>query len=45
MPVTLELYQDMIHVWHVFAPGLPEATATIERLAAWLQERWNGNPS
>lgn len=38
--VTLELYEDMIHVWHAFAPRLPEATATIERLAAWLQVRW-----
>jgi acetyl esterase/lipase len=40
VPVTLELYRDMIHVWHAFAPGLPEATATIERLATWLGERW-----
>lgn len=38
--VTLELYEDMIHVWHAFAPRLPEATATIERLAAWLQAQW-----
>jgi monoterpene epsilon-lactone hydrolase len=38
--VTLELYEDMIHVWHVFAPGLPEATATIGRVAAWLEARW-----
>lgn len=40
VPVTLELYEDMIHVWHAFAPGLPEATATLERVAAWLQEQW-----
>lgn len=38
--VTLELYQDMIHVWHAYAPGLPEGTAGIERIAAWLGERW-----
>jgi epsilon-lactone hydrolase len=38
--VTLELYEDMIHVWHVFAPGLPEGIAAIERLATWLRERW-----
>lgn len=38
--VTLELYEDMIHVWHAYAPGLPEATATIERVASWLQQRW-----
>ena len=40
VPVTLELYEDMIHVWHAFAPRLPEAVATIERLSAWLQARW-----
>lgn len=40
VPVTLELYEGMIHVWHAFAPRLPEATAAIERIAAWLGERW-----
>jgi hypothetical protein len=35
----------MIHVWHAFAPGLPEATATIERVAAWLGDRWAGAPA
>jgi len=37
LDVTLELYHDMIHVWHAFAPGLPEATATLDRIAAWLR--------
>ena len=41
VPVTLELYRDMIHVWHAYAPGLPEGTAGIERIAAWLAERWS----
>lgn len=36
--VTLELYPDMIHVWHAFAPGLPEATTALERVGAWLQQ-------
>jgi len=36
---TLELYRDMIHVWHAFAPGLPEATATLKRITAWLATR------
>ncbi|MEW6472396.1 MAG: alpha/beta hydrolase [Actinomycetota bacterium] len=44
VPVTLELYEGMIHVWHAFAPKLPEATATIERVAAWLQGRWSAAP-
>lgn len=45
VPVTLELYEGMIHVWHAFAPRLPEATAAIERIAAWLGERWSGEAS
>src|SRR5439155_8696242 len=40
VPVTLELYRDMIHVWHAYAPGLPEGTAGIDRIATWLAERW-----
>jgi phosphinothricin tripeptide acetyl hydrolase len=40
VPVTLELHRDMIHVWHAYAPGLPEAMAAIERIAAWLGQRW-----
>ena len=38
--VTCELYDRMIHVWHGFFPGLPEATAALERLAEWLDRRW-----
>jgi epsilon-lactone hydrolase len=38
--VTLECWEDMIHVWHAFAPGLPEAVAGLERVAEWLRERW-----
>ncbi|MEW6476612.1 MAG: alpha/beta hydrolase [Actinomycetota bacterium] len=41
---TVELYQDMIHVWPAFAPGLPEATATIDRLAAWINEQCKEQP-
>lgn len=37
--VTLERWDDMIHVWHAFAPGLVEGTAGIERVAEWLGER------
>jgi acetyl esterase/lipase len=41
-PVSLVLYRDMIHVWHAYAPGLPEGMAGIERVAAWLVERCHG---
>ena len=38
--VTLECPQDMLHVWHAFAPKLPEAVAAIERVGRWLRARW-----
>jgi acetyl esterase/lipase len=38
--VTLELYEHMIHVWHAYAPGLPEGGAAIDRIASWLADRW-----
>ena len=34
--VTLEVWDDMIHVWHAFAPGLPEAARAIARIADYL---------
>ena len=30
-----------MHVWHRFAPRLPEANEAIERIATWLSEHWN----
>jgi epsilon-lactone hydrolase len=38
--VTLEPWPDMIHVWHAFAPIVPEALDGLDRVAAWLEERW-----
>jgi acetyl esterase/lipase len=39
--VTLERWDNMIHVWHRFAPRLPEAAAAIERVGEWLRGRWS----
>jgi acetyl esterase/lipase len=39
--VTLECWEGMIHVWHAFAPKLPEGKAGIDRVGAWLTERWD----
>ncbi|MCC7365550.1 MAG: alpha/beta hydrolase [Dehalococcoidia bacterium] len=39
VPVCFEPWQDMIHVWHMFAPMLPEGQQAIERMGAWLRER------
>ncbi|MCK9518081.1 MAG: alpha/beta hydrolase [Dehalococcoidia bacterium] len=38
--VTFEPWEEMIHVWHAFAPILPEGQAAIDRLGAFLRERW-----
>jgi dienelactone hydrolase len=35
--VTLEVWEEMFHVWHAFAEILPEAQRACERIAAWLE--------
>lgn len=35
--VTLEIWPEMIHVWQVFAPILPEASRAIERIASFIK--------
>lgn len=37
--VTLEEWEDMIHVWHSFAGMLPEAQTAIDRIGAFLKQR------
>ena len=37
---TLEIWDDMIHVWHAFHPMLPEGKQGIARVGAFLQEKW-----
>ena len=34
--VTEELYDDMPHVWHMFAGVLPEADRAIAAIGSWL---------
>lgn len=36
---TLELWDEMIHVWHLFALMLPEGQQAIDRVGAWVRER------
>jgi acetyl esterase/lipase len=36
--VTLEVWPDMPHVWHAFAPFLPEASQAIERIGAFVRK-------
>ena len=37
--VTLEVWDEMPHVWHAFAGLLPESDQAIERIGTWLQVR------
>jgi monoterpene epsilon-lactone hydrolase len=36
VPVWFDPWDDMIHVWHMFAGLLPEGQQAIDRIAAWL---------
>ncbi len=40
--VTLEVWEEMFHVWHAFAEILPEAARACERIATWLEPRLTG---
>ena len=37
--VTLEVWPEMIHVWHFFAEMLPEGQQAIERIGGWVREQ------
>lgn len=37
---TFEEWDDMIHVWHIFAPMLDEGQKAIERMAEFMREKW-----
>jgi acetyl esterase/lipase len=36
VPVDLEVWEDMIHVWHVFAKLLPEGQQAIDRIGQYV---------
>lgn len=38
--VDIEVWDDMIHVWHAFSFALPEARQAIERIGAFLRQHW-----
>jgi len=38
--VSLDVWDDMVHVWHAFAFLLPEARQAIERIGAFLERHW-----
>ncbi|OUS17208.1 hypothetical protein A9Q88_05105 [Gammaproteobacteria bacterium 50_400_T64] len=36
---TLEVWPDMVHVWHLFAPMVPEGREAIARIGQFIQEQ------
>ncbi|HKA53933.1 MAG TPA: alpha/beta hydrolase fold domain-containing protein, partial [Candidatus Binatia bacterium] len=36
--VDLEVWQEMIHVWHLFAPILPEGQQAIEKIGQFIRQ-------
>jgi monoterpene epsilon-lactone hydrolase len=37
--VTLEVWPEMIHVWQVFGPDVPESEAGVTRIAEFIAAR------
>ncbi len=40
--VELDIWEDMIHVWPIFAPVLPEGQQAIERIGEFVRRETNG---
>ena len=38
--VDLQIWPEMVHVWHMFHPMLPEGQAAIGQVCAFLDARW-----
>ena len=36
--VTLEVWPEMVHVWHLFAPMVPEGRAAIARIGQFIAQ-------
>ena len=43
--VELETWPDMLHVWHLFEPILPEAQEAFERIGRFVERIRSGNAS
>lgn len=40
VPVTVDIQDDLPHVWPIFHGVLPEARATLRELADWITQQW-----
>ncbi len=41
VPVQLEIWDDMFHVWHAYARFIPEARRAIEKIGRFLRSTWD----
>jgi monoterpene epsilon-lactone hydrolase len=41
VPVELRVWAELWHVFHAWAPELPEANEAIDAIGAWLRRLWN----
>jgi acetyl esterase/lipase len=39
--ITLEIWPEMIHVWHYFAGLVPESTRALDEVGRFLAERFD----
>ncbi len=39
---TLDVWEGMWHVWHAFAPRLPEGVRAIDQAAGFIRGKWGG---
>jgi epsilon-lactone hydrolase len=37
--IEVEIWKDMLHVWHIFSPILPEATRAIKRIGKYIENK------
>ena len=42
--VTLEIWDDVVHVWHSFADFLPEARDAIAQIGTYVDQRLGDAP-
>lgn len=42
VPVTLEIWPEMIHVWHLYFPMLTEGRQSLAAGGAWVRRIWGG---
>jgi monoterpene epsilon-lactone hydrolase len=41
---TLEVWLDMVHVWHAFSARVPEAAAAVEGVGSYIRDRLDQKP-